>query len=106
MRAGYDLERLADRVAQSSGYFETFLDTGSLAAGILVLRPGEKDTQGPHGSDEVYYVVRGDGFLRIRNKDHRVAAGMAFFVGKGVEHYFHGNESELRVVYFFGGPDP
>jgi len=33
--------------------------------GVLFLRPGEKDTQEPHESDEIYYIIAGDGFLRI-----------------------------------------
>jgi mannose-6-phosphate isomerase-like protein (cupin superfamily) len=71
----------------------------------LVLRPGEEDTQTPHDSDEVYYVVRGDGFLKIRNTDYPVSEGMAYFVQKEIPHRFFGNKEELVVVYFFSGPD-
>ena len=93
------------RAARLGGgaYFDTFLDRASLAAGILVLRPGELDTQGPHGEDEVYYVISGDGFLRVRGRDYEARAGKAFFVPAGAEHRFHGNRRELRALYFFGG---
>ena len=86
-------------------YFHTFLNRTSLAAGILVLKPGEEDTQTPHEFDEVYYVIQGDGFLKINKKDYSVSGGKAFFVAKDVTHYFFGNSKELVVLYFFGGPD-
>ena len=86
-------------------YFHTFINRENLACGILVLKPGEEDTQTPHESDEVYYIVKGDGFLKINKKDYPVFEGKAFFVQKDVEHYFFGNTKELVVVYFFGGPD-
>jgi len=81
-------------------------DTGeTLAAGVLVLQPGEEDTQTPHDSDEVYYVVKGDGFLKINKKDYPISDGKMYFVQKDVEHYFFGNIKELIVLYFFGGSD-
>ena len=76
-----------------------------MAAGVLVLQPGEEDTQEPHDSDEVYYVISGDGFLKIKNTDYKVSPDKLFFVEKNTEHYFHGNKKELKVLYFFGGPD-
>jgi len=86
-------------------YFHTFINRETLAAGILLLQPGEKDTQTPHDSDEIYYIIRGDGFLKINKKDYPLSEGKVFFVAKNVEHYFFGNTSELAVLYFFGGPD-
>jgi len=56
-------------------------------------------------SDEVYYVVKGDGFLKINKKDFPISEGKVFFVQKNTEHYFYGNKKELTVLYFFGGPD-
>ena len=86
-------------------YFHTFINRESLAAGILLLLPGEKDTQTPHDSDEIYYIIRGDGFLKINKKDYPLSEGKVFFVAKNVEHCFFGNTTELAVLYFFGGPD-
>jgi mannose-6-phosphate isomerase-like protein (cupin superfamily) len=71
----------------------------------LFLKPGEEDTQLPHTNDEVYYVIEGNGFLKIKNKDYKVSKDKLFFVAKNVEHYFHGNTAELKVLYFFGGLD-
>lgn len=50
-------------------------------------------------------MISGDGFLKIKDKDYPVSKDKLFFVGKEVEHFFHGNSKELKVLYFFGGPD-
>ena len=95
---GAALLRYEDR--PSSG-----LVCANLAAGILVLKPGEEDTQTPHDSDEVYYILKGNGYLKIKNKDYKISEGKVFFVRKDLEHYFFGNTKELVVLYFFGGQD-
>lgn len=101
----FDLSAYSEKIQNSSSYFYTFINRDSLAAGLLILKPGEEDTQTPHESDEVYYVISGDGFLRIKDKDYEVSKDKLFFVAKNVEHYFHGNSKELKALYFFGGPD-
>jgi len=105
MKYEYDTETYLKQISSSSSYFNTFLDKDSLAAGILSLEPGEEDTQEPHKSDEMYYILKGDGSLRINKNDYYVKPGKAFFVPKNVDHYFFGNTKKLIVLYFFGGPD-
>lgn len=105
MKLEYDLGTYLDKIENSNSYFHTFINKDSLAAGILVLKPGEEDTQTPHDSDEVYYVLSGNGYLKIKDKDYKVSKDKLFFVAKDVEHFFHGNTKELKVLYFFGGPD-
>ncbi len=105
MKLEFDLATYIGKIKKSSSYFYTFINRDSLATGVLVLKPGEEDTQEPHDSDEVYYVISGDGFLKINDKDYKVSKDKLFFVAKGVEHYFHGNTKELKVLYFFGGPN-
>ena len=105
MKLDFDVSEYIERIKKSNSYFHTFINRQSLAVGILVLQPGEEDTQTPHESDEVYYVIKGDGFLKIKNKDFKVQENKMYFVGKEIKHYFHGNTKELIVLYFFGGPD-
>ena len=105
MKLDFDLSSYFEKVKNSNSFFHTFINRDSLAVGLLVLKPGEEDTQTPHASDEVYYVISGNGFLKIKNKDYPVSKDKLFFVAKDVKHYFHGNTSELKVLYFFGGPD-
>jgi len=101
----FDTRKYIDELQKSSSYFHTFINKDTLAAGVLVLQPEEKDTQSPHDSDELYYVIRGNGYLKIDKKDYTIEEGKTFFVPKNAEHYFFGNTKELVVIYFFGGPD-
>ncbi len=105
MKLDFDINQYIDDIRKNDDYFHTFINRKTLAAGVLVLQPGEEDTQTPHDSDEVYYVVKGDGFLKINKKDFPISEGKVFFVQKNTEHYFYGNKKELTVLYFFGGPD-
>ncbi len=105
MKLEFDLSTYLEKIKKSNSYFHTFINRESLATGVLVLQPGEEDTQTPHASDEVYYVIEGNGFLKIKNKDYSVSKNKLFFIAKDVEHFFHGNTIELKVLYFFGGPD-
>jgi mannose-6-phosphate isomerase-like protein (cupin superfamily) len=105
LKLEYDLDTYLEKIKNNDSYFQTFINKDSLAAGVLVLKPGEEDTQTPHDSDEVYYVISGNGFLKIKDKDYKVSKDKLFFVAKDVEHCFHGNTKELKVLYFFGGPD-
>lgn len=105
MKLEHDLDTYIKKIKNNNSYFHTFINKDSLAAGVLVLKPGKEDTQTPHDSDEVYYVISGNGFLKIKDKDYKVSKDKLFFVAKDVEHYFHGNIKELKVLYFFGGSD-
>ncbi len=105
MKLEYDLDTYLEKIKNNDSYFQTFINKNSLAAGVLVLKPGEEDTQTPHDGDEVYYVISGNGFLKIKDKDYKVIKDKLFFVAKNVEHCFHGNTKELKVLYFFGSPD-
>ncbi|MGI0027300.1 MAG: cupin domain-containing protein [Nitrosopumilaceae archaeon] len=105
LKIEFDTKEYLQNIAKGKSYFHTFINRDNLAAGILRLEQGEEDTQAPHDSDEIYYVVSGDGFLNIDGKDHSISEGMSYFVGKNIKHKFHGNKKELVVLYFFGGPD-
>ena len=105
MKLDYDVSKYIEKIKKSDEYFHTFINLESLAAGVLVLEPGEEDTQVPHESDEVYFILKGNGFLKIKDKDYPVTPNKMYFVAKEVEHFFHGNSKELVALYFFGGPD-
>ena len=71
----------------------------SFEAGILRLAAGQKDIQDAHSADELYFVIEGNGFIRILQKDHSIKKGSCIFVPSNAKHYFHGNEDELVVLY-------
>ena len=105
MKFEFDTTDYIRKINKGNSYFDTFLNKNSLAAGILILKPGEEDTQLPHDSDEMYYILEGDGFLKIKNKDYSIKKCKAFIDPKNTEHYFFGNKKKLQVLYFFGGSD-
>ena len=105
MKLEFDVKKYIQELGRSDEYFHTFLDRENLAAGVLLLDPGEEDIQEPHGSDELYYVIQGDGFLKIDEKDYSISEGKVYFVQKKVPHRFFGNKKQLIVLYFFSGPD-
>ena len=105
MKFEYNTTDYIKKIKKSDSYFHTFLDNESLAAGVLSLKPGEEDTQEPHTSDEIYYILEGNGYLKINKKDYKISPRMTYYVPKNVEHYFFGNTKQLVVLYFFGGPD-
>ena len=105
LKLEFNLKDNLDKIKKDNSYFRTFINKDSLAAGILFLKPGEEDTQEPHENDEVYFVISGNGYLKIKNKNYKVSKEKLFFVAKGVPHYFHSNTKDLKVLYFFGGSD-
>ncbi len=105
MKLDFDVDEYIEKIKNGNEYFHTFINRDTLAAGVLVLQPGEEDTQEPHESDEVYLILKGDGFLKIKDKDYPISKNKMYFVAKNIEHYFHGNSKELVVLYFFGVPD-
>ena len=105
LKLEFNLKDNLDKIKKDNSYFHTFINKDSLAAGILFLKPGEEDTQEPHENDEVYFVISGNGYLKIKNKNYKVSKDKLFFVAKGVPHFFHSNTNNLKVLYFFGGSD-
>jgi mannose-6-phosphate isomerase-like protein (cupin superfamily) len=105
LKIDFDTNEYIKKIAKSDTYFHTFINKENLAVGVLRLGPGEEDTQEPHESDEVYYIVEGDGFLLVDKKDYPVSEGMSYYVAKNIPHRFHGNEKEIVAIYFFAGPD-
>ena len=105
MKLVFNVNEYIEKIKKSSDYFHTFINNENLAAGVLVLQPEEKDTQEPHDSDEVYFILNGNGFLKIKDIDYQVSENNLYFVEKNTKHFFHGNSKELTALYFFGGPD-
>ena len=105
MKIKFDTTEYLNKLKTNNSYFHTFINRKSLAVGIIFLKPGEKDSQEPHDSDEIYYILDGNGFLEINNEDYSIKKGQTYFVAKDVPHHFYGNTKNLSVLYFFGGSD-
>ena len=85
----------------SSTYFLDFFRNNSFEVGVLKLNPGQKDTQGPHLEDELYFVIEGKGYINISEENHQIRKGSFIFVPSKTNHYFHGNKEPLVVLYVF-----
>ena len=97
----FELEDLIAQLEKDGGYFLNFLKIRDLEAGIIVLHPGEEDTQEPHATDELYYVIEGRGFMELGKNKRSVKKGSILFVPAKMHHRFYGNKENLVVLYIF-----
>ncbi|HEU5097707.1 MAG TPA: cupin domain-containing protein [Roseiflexaceae bacterium] len=74
----------------------------SLSLGIGEIPPGAHLSLHRHAAPEVYYVLAGEGIVRIDERDHPVAAGTAVYIPGNARHAFfnHGTHS-IRFAYVF-----
>ncbi|HEV8406284.1 MAG TPA: cupin domain-containing protein [Nitrososphaera sp.] len=97
----FELEDLVAQLEKEGGYFIDFLKIRHLEAGIIVLHPGEKDTQEPHQSDELYCIIEGSGSLELGKSKRPVKKGSIIFVPAKMHHRFYDNRENLVVLYIF-----
>ena len=78
----------------------------ALSAGLYSLPAGSKDLQSPHDEDEVYFVMRGRGRVRIDGAEQPVGPGSVLFVRATSSHSFFEIEEDISLLVFFasGGP--
>lgn len=98
----YELTDLLSELEEHGGYFIDFITTRGIQAGIIRLHPDENDTQEPHSVDEVYYVIEGNGFIKLNGKNHAIKRGTFIFVPARAHHRFHGNNEDLVIFYALG----
>lgn len=97
----YEVSQLeAQRQATGRLYLE-FLRTPSMSMGLYTLPSGGRDPQSPHTEDEVYYIVRGRGQIRVGDEDRPVEADSIVYVAAHVAHHFHSITEELQILVFF-----
>ena len=74
----------------------------SLSLGIAEIPPGARLSTHRHAAPEIYYVMSGEGIVRIDEHDHPVAAGTAVFIPGAARHtFFNRGASPIRFVYVF-----
>src|SRR5438552_19028467 len=83
--------------------FIVAFEHGTLSVGLFA--PRGVDTQQPHTRDEVYVVVRGEGFFVNGPDRHRFGPGDVLFVPAGIVHRFDEFTDELAGWVFFYGPE-
>jgi len=97
----WKISALEEQQAKTSKRYLEFLRVPAMSAGVYVLPAGGTDLQSPHQEDEMYYVVRGKGWMRVGAESQPVGAGSVIFVEARVEHRFYDIAEELVVLVFF-----
>ena len=97
----FQLEDLLAQLEESEQAYLPFLNVDSLNCGIYALTAGAFDGQSPHGDDEVYYIIKGKGVLRVDGDDQLVKPGSIVYVKADIEHQFHSIEEDLTMLVFF-----
>ena len=78
---------------------------------VWELPPGASEGCHTHAGDgaleEIYYVLAGQGMMRIESDEVTLAPGDAVLVPPGVDHgLFNTGPEPLRLVLLFGKPQP
>ena len=97
----FELSEIQTAHAEAGQLWQEFFRVPALSMGLYVLPAGGTDPQESHSEDEIYYVVRGRGQIRVGDEDRVVQAGSIVYVTKGIEHRFHTIEEELQLLVFF-----
>jgi mannose-6-phosphate isomerase-like protein (cupin superfamily) len=97
----FDLSTLYEAHAQTGRLYLEFLRVPTLSVGLYRLPAGGTDPQQPHTEDEVYYIARGRGQIRVGEEDREVQAGSVIYVAAHVEHRFHTITEDLDLIVFF-----
>lgn len=94
----FDLDNFLSNFPKSR-YFMDILNTPTMEVGIINLKKNQKDTQQPHESDEIYYVISGIGKIVIDGSEQDVNPGKIIYIPKNIPHFFQTITSELIVLY-------
>jgi mannose-6-phosphate isomerase-like protein (cupin superfamily) len=104
----FDLETEIEKQKTGGTPYREFLRRPALSCGIYTLPPGAKDLQAPHDEDEVYFLIRGRGRVRLggEEEERSVGPGSILYVAATSEHSFFEIEEEMTLLVFFasGGP--
>jgi mannose-6-phosphate isomerase-like protein (cupin superfamily) len=100
---GFDVAATAARLASAGGGYEVVHESPGLELGVYVLLAPDPDRQTPHGFDEVYVVLEGEGDIEVDGVVRHVSKGEAVFVAAHAEHHFSGYEA-LTLLVIFNGP--
>ena len=94
-----NIEKSIDELRHSMKYWSSFIEKENFEAGTLRLAPGEKDIQSPHKSDEIYFIISGNGYMNIDGKDFEIKKNHSYFVPKKTPHHIHSHTEEILAFY-------
>lgn len=102
----FDLAKLVARAENSEAPYLEFLRVPALSAGIYTLPVGATDKQSTHDEDEVYFVLKGKGSMRLGAETRALGPGSILYVPADTDHEFEEIEEDLSLLVFFGTGGP
>lgn len=87
------------QIQVGKAYWNSFIEKSNFEFGVMRILPGQIDNQNPHASDEVYFILEGNGIMEIGNHEYEINQGKIFYVEKGIHHKFKDN-SETIIAYY------
>ena len=102
----FDLAKLVERAEKSDAPYLEFLRVPALSAGIYTLPVGATDKQSTHDEDEVYFVLKGKGSMRLGGESRAIGPGSILYVPADTDHEFDEIEEDLSLLVFFGTGGP
>ena len=97
----FELEELLARQSERGELYLQFLSVQSLSVGLYELKAGASDPQKPHAEDEIYYVLKGRGTIRVGSETSPVQSRSIIYVGAGIDHKFFDIREDLSLLVFF-----
>lgn len=80
-------------------YWNSFIEQPGFEVGVLKLRVNEKDIQNPHKTDEVYFILEGDGKLNINGENFDIKLKNIYYIPRNTPHHFHSNSKDIVAFY-------
>lgn len=89
---------LAEKLAQFEGHWSPKIVAGFNANDVMVAKfKGQFDWHSHPDTDDLFYVLKGNVVIRLRDEDVHLSAGQLYVVPKGVEHAPYAEE-EAHVL--------
>src|SRR4051794_19406230 len=101
----FEIEELEKQQAEENRPYMEFLKRRGMSAGLYALPAGGRDHQHPHAADEMYFVLRGQGKLRVGDQEHPVRPGSVVSVDHGEDHNFFDITEDLNLMVVFAPPE-
>jgi mannose-6-phosphate isomerase-like protein (cupin superfamily) len=101
----FELDELEKKQAEAQGPYLEFLRRRGMSVGLYSLPAGGEDYQQPHVADEMYFVLRGQGKLRVGDREHAVRQGSVVSVDHGEDHNFFDITEDLSLLVVFAPPE-
>ena len=102
----FDLAKVDEERVEKKANWQEFFRNDTMYLGLYEVKSDQVDRQEPHSFDEIYYVLEGNGLLRVEDEDVRVGKGAVVFVAANAKHRFHSLEEDLKLLVFFSREKP